>query len=466
MTRFLLSVRTGGRRGASGRTAIVLAACLAIHCLAATEFASSARADEVVTVINHEVTRINPKIYGVNYDWIAVPADQYGAYIQEMQDVAHFTLQIFPAGWDAENYDWDANDTPRWVKRPIAPGADPDRVIATSPAVAFILPSRDAVSNPDNISEEVGRSLSVVRRYGSRVRIWEIGNEWWLQSGAKRHPVIRQRHLQAYAELVAAVVPRIIAMEPQAEIYVMGDWLHPEDLAVMRRIVGEATWSQIRGIALHPYCRIDDPVMPCDQVPPSIAAVKSAAGKSSIFASEWNVTRAHGYWLFGMAHANEIGIQLGKMVLSGVDLAAYWPAFKFLPRSAFVSADYRRPETTGLLFGWLARYYRGSALQTSGSLPALAAVTKAELNVFVFSRDQARHTVTLVLPQGLDVRNTVARVMYTTSPNGAGEPMVATLPVTSKSGGDGTQVGFALNPGTPGRGSAWEIAHITFGLSR
>jgi hypothetical protein len=465
MKGFPLCVGAGDGRGASGRIGIVLATCLAIHCLAATKFASSARADDVVTVFNRTVARINPQVYGINYDWIAVPAAEYDAYIREMRNVTHFTLQVFPAGWDAENYDWNANDTPRWFRRPIVPGADADLIIETSPAVAFILPSRDAVGNPRYVPEEVGKSLSVVRISLNRVRIWEIGNEWWLQSGARRYPVIRQRHLLAYAEYVAALVPNIIALEPQAEIYVTGDWLRPEEFAVMRQVVGEATWSRIKGIALHPYCRIDDPEIACARVPQNLAAVRSITGKSDIFASEWNVTRAHGYVISGMDHANEIGIELGRMVASGVDLAAYWPAVKIVRAFALVTSDYRRPEAAGLLFGWLARYYRGLALETGGSVPALAAVTKTALNVFVFSENRPRRTMTVMLPPSLHVRNTTARAMYAVSPNGMGEPMIAQLPVAAKSGAGGTRVGFVLNPGIAGRGSAWEIAHITFRLS-
>lgn len=440
------------------RSWFVLSACFCIF--SCTLSTAEAQEDKII-VTTQIVQSINPEIYGVNYDWNVVADQEYGSYNAELRDVTHFTLQRFPAGWDAEWYDWDSNRTPGWKKSPADPGADAATVMATSPAVSIVTPSKDTVKDPERVGSDVDKTLNIVRKFGDRAAAWEIGNEWWLQSGAKQNPTVRKQNLQSYSRLVTAVVPQIMALQPGAKIFVTGDWQQPEEIGAIRSIVGEPLWGQVRGIAVHIYCGTVNPETNCKRVPDQLAKVQAVSGKSEIYASEWNVPRRLTHNNFGMPHANEIGIAIGILVRSGVDLAAYWPPVRILPSLALISSDFQRPEATGLLFGWLAEGFRGSMVETRGALPSIAAVEDGKVGVFVFSRDQNRHSVSVALPTTSCRRKVTGSVMYAASADGSGEPRVADLALGIVGERTRCYVTFVLNPGTSNRGSGWEIARIS-----
>ena len=176
-----------------------------------------------ITLSMTPVVEISPLIYGVNYDWDKVPADEFPQWELAMRNVAHYTLARFPSGWNAEWYDWASNRLVGGNRHPNGPGADAETILSAAPMVSFIAPSETAVTHPKELASIVRLTTQLVNQYGNRVPIWEIGNEWWLQSGAKKNPNIREHHLRAYAALVAADVPAMKAVNGGIQIYVTGD---------------------------------------------------------------------------------------------------------------------------------------------------------------------------------------------------------------------------------------------------
>jgi len=342
------------------------------------------------------------------------------------------------------------------------PGADPEAFLAAVPAASFVTPSHAAVVDPAAIGEDVQQSVALVRQYGGRVKYWEIGNEWWLQSGAGNHPTIRAHNLRTYAQLLAAVVPAMKAADPSIVIFATADWTSPDDLAEMRAIAGPA-WAQVDGISLHTYCGTLDPQRLCADLPAGVAAVRAASGKQEIYASEWSVTRGMNPDDEGIHNADLTIAALGEMVQAGIALGAYWPPVKVAGETAFVSADYGTPFATGVVFGWMSRYYEGSALATSGDLPAVAARDGEQVNVIVPSG--AAPAVVRILLTGTGLHEvTSAAVLYTdfSMPGRAGRAAhVAALPTAIRSEDGMTYAEFELNPGTPGRGAGYEVARVS-----
>lgn len=406
------------------------------------------------------VAPISGRLFGVNYDWNYVPASRYSQYVEAMRGLSHVTVQRFPSGWNAEHYDWNTNTETPWRKSSIQVGASADQVISTSPTTTLITPSKEAISRQDGISTDVEQTLAIVRRFKRRVQVYEIGNEWWLQAGARNDDAIRADNLRHYAQLVAAVVPRILQVDPAAQIYAGVDRRRSQDAAEIREIVGERTWSLVKGVSIHIYCGDDDAEYRCSDIPAEVASIKQSSGKSSVYVSEWNIAPRYTQHRAGLSHATDVGLAIGGMARSGVDLAAYWPPAVIMPNLALVRDDFKTPEANGMLFGWLAEGFRGTMLETTGDLPALAAGSDGAVNLFVFSHDEKPHVVTVDIPAALRGGGASARVMSAASADGRGTPKVSALPLDASAGSD--SLTFTLNPGSPDRGSGWEIAWLRF----
>jgi hypothetical protein len=404
---------------------------------------------------------VSPLLYGANYVWDKVPDGEFGPYEAAMSDVADVRLERYLGGWGAEAYDWSSN-TESGIRAAAVPGAGPEAFLAAVPAASFITPSHAAVVDPSAIGAVVRQSVALVRQYGGRVKYWEIGNEWWLQSGAENHPAIRAHNLQTYAQLLAAVVPAMKAADPSIVIFATADWTSPDDLAEMRSIAGPA-WAQVDGISLHTYCGTLDPRRLCADLPAGVAAVRAASGKQEIYASEWSVTRGMNPDDDGIYNADLTIAALREMVQAGIGLGAYWPPVKVLGTTAFVSADYGTPFATGVVFGWMSRYYEGTALATSGELPAVAARDGGQVNVIVPSGGAPAIVRILLTGTGLH-EVTSAAVLYTdlSMQGRAGRAAhIAALPTAIRSEGGNIYAEFELNPGTPGRGNGYEIARVS-----
>ena len=418
-----------------------------------------------ITLSMSPVGDISPLIYGVNYDWDRVPEDEFLHFAATMREVAHYTLARYPGGWDAERYDWASNDEVDWQPRSGRRGIDPGTFLSVVPKSSFVIPSAEAIRDPSRIPEVVQEAVELVRRFGTRVNTWEIGNEWWLQGGAKRQPEIRQVNLAGYAKLLAAVAPALKALNAGIEIYATGDWTEPGEFATLRGLVGPRGWSTVDGISLHTYCGNVDPERLCSEIPERADAIRAITGKQKLYASEWSVARKLTSNDYGIRNANEMVAAIQDLALAHMTAAAYWPPARALPAITFVSYDFRRPYATGLLFGLMSQYYRGQALRTVGELPAAAARSGGSVTLVIASMDSGHRMVHLPLAGTGLTRVSAAEVMVAADPDDPNQSrFVQVTPLQTKVGRDAagqSAVEFELNPGTPGRGSGWEIARVT-----
>jgi hypothetical protein len=408
---------------------------------------------------------INPLIYGVNYDWSRVPAAEFRRFHGAILQIAHYTIVRFPSGWNAEWYDWASNRLVGGRLHAEEPGVDPETLLSVVPAASFITPSEAAIHQPSLLADVVQRTVDLVNRYGKRVRIWEIGNEWWLQSGAKNHPGIRDHNLEVYSALVAAVAPAMKAVNPAIEIYATGDWINPQEFTTLRRLVGPAAWSAVDGISVHTYCGTFEPEHLCGRIVDNVAAIRSITGKEKIYDSEWAVAKRLSRDDYGIRNASETILAIQDLALAHITAAAYWPPVKALPALAFVSADYQKPFATGVVFGWMSIYYRGQALRTGGDLAAAAARNQDRVTVFVPARGIGPRTVRIRLAGTGLSRVVSAEVMHSAhpdDPDGSRDVQIGPLSVFLQHAAGGDEwAEFVVNPGTPGRGSNWEIARVT-----
>ena len=411
------------------------------------------------------VAPISPLLYGVNYVWHLVPADRFSRLNSILQKSVHYTLARYPGGWVAEHYDWRRNAFIGNQRRPSAAGVDPETFLSAVPRASFVTPSAPALRDPSQIPQLVREAVALVRRFGARVKIWEIGNEWWLAGGGKRNPAVRERDLLAYASLLRQEAPAMKAADPAIAIYATGDWTRPQELAALARLVGKAAWSSVDGISIHSYCGPRSEERRCARIPDRVRAIRSVTGKAKIFDSEWAVGRRLSRGDFGIRNANETIFALQDLAFADMTAAAYWPPVKRVAATALVAADYSQASTTGAAFGWMARFYRGEALETRGDMAAVAAKDGPDVTVFVPSETSGPRTVRIPLANtGLD-RVVSAQVLHSPSPDDrrmAPDFGASPLPVLLKRGAGGTAwAQFVVNPATPHRGSSWEIARVT-----
>jgi hypothetical protein len=425
------------------------------------------------------VAHIDPHLYGINFNWQRVGAARFPAWNAALRRWARYTLIHFPGGWNSEHYDWAANQELRWVNHLGRPyggeeygrGVDPSMLLKSVPEADFVTPSLPATRNPASLPDVARLSAQLVSRYGigrayagHGVKIWDIGNEWWLQRGGKRHPWARAENLQRYAALVAAAVPMMEAADPAIDIFAGADWQDPGEFAELRARVGPRAWGQLAGVSVHTYCGMTAPPL-CASIPAAMARIRSITGKDRVFDSQWLVKRGSSEGNFGIRNANFLVSAIQDLALARMAGAIIWPVTDFVPELNFISADYSQPYASGLLFGWMAKYYEGEALGTEGELPAAAARSTDGVTVIVAARNSGPRTVRIPL-QGTGLSAvTRAKVLYSTAPD---DPLlsriarIANLPATIiRQAGKPDAVQFVVNPGTPGRGSGWEIARVT-----
>jgi len=408
--------------------------------------------------------RIDPRLFGVNYVWHLVPQSDFPAFGAAMRDVAHATLTRYPGGWAAERYDWDRNEQTGEQARAVEPGIGPDAFLAATPRASFVTPSAAAIRDPAEIDQVVQTTAQLVRRFGARVAMWEIGNEWWLQRGAKQDPEMRARNLAAYAALVARVVPAMRQANARIEIYATGEWTHPEDFATLRALVGPAAWDAVTGVSIHPYCGTLEAETLCSLLPQRAREIRAASGKRPIYASEWSLGPRVTSDDYGIRNANQLVTAIRSLAEAGLDAAAYWPPVRAVPAIAFVSAGYGQAFATGRLFGWMSQSFRGEVLRSDGDLPSAAARGEDGVWVVVSSMDAGPRTVEVALEATGLTRLVSAEVMFAANPDDRDRArlvQVAALPAAIHRTADGrASVVFDVNPGTAGRGAAWEIVRL------
>ena len=197
----------------------------------------------------------------------------------------------------------------------------------------------------------------------------------------------------------------------------------------------------------------------------SVNEIKAVTEKQKIYDSEWAVVKRLSGDDYGIRNANETVLAIQDIALSHIAAATYWPTVKSVPELNFVSEDFRQPFATGVVFGWMSQYYRGQALRTGGDLVAAVAKSSGGVTVLVPSRSIGPRTVRILLTGTGLSRVVSAEVMYSERPDEPSESRlvsISPLPTQIRRGGGGKGwVEFAMNPGTPGRGSNWEIARVT-----
>jgi len=426
------------------------------------------RSDQPITIkiLTAKGVPIHRLLYGINYDWNAVPATRVAEFAKTIRGLAHVTLVRYPGGWNAENYNWSNNTEKRWRKAPKVPGADPKAILGVFPMVSFITPSARAIKNPE-LASSVGRlSANLVRRYGTGVHIWEIGNEWWLQRGGKRNKKIRAENLARYAHLLDVVVPDMKKANPSVHLFATAEWERPNDMRRLRSLTGAKVWKLIYGISLHTYCGTNGLLF--TSLPTALAKIRKASGKTVLYSSEWAVVRHHAPEDFGIHNASYTVDAIQAMAFAGIQFGAYWPPVREIPALAFESASYNIPFATGIIFGWMSRYYRGEALHVSGDPHAVAAINNGKITVIVPSYARGQMFIRIDLNGTGMKRVASAKVLFSDAPNHRKSTLpagVAILPThIIHAGGGETYVEFTLNPGTPGRGSAYEIARVILAL--
>jgi hypothetical protein len=449
------------------RSYVTMLSCLGVVWLCAPTAGKSAKPPHpgrVVTIkINvHNGVPIHRLLYGINYDWNAVPAKRVKAFAQSMKDLAGVTIVRYPGGWNAEAYNWNNNTERRWRKFSKVPGANPNTILKLFPEVSFITPSAGAIKNPAEAGSVAELSANLVRLYGSRVHFWEIGNEWWLQRGGKKNRAVRKQNLKRYAHLLDIAVPEMKKADPEIHIFATAEWQNPGDMRRLRHLTGAGVWKQIYGISLHTYCGTTKD--PCSSLPAAVARIRAASGKSFIYSSEWAVVRHDAPRDFGIRNASYTVDAIRDMAFAGIQLGAYWPPVREIRAMAFESANYKIPFATGIIFGWMSRFYEGLALRVAGDTHAVAAMDDGKMTVIVPS-DSHRPTIFRISLRGTAMRRIVsARVLFSDAPNArvnAHPATIATLPVRFIRAKAGTAyVQFTLNPRMMGRGSAYEIAKV------
>jgi hypothetical protein len=419
-----------------------------------------------LSIASAPAVAIDEHLFGVNYVWHLISAADFTAFEQAMRNIAGATIIRYPGGWAAERYDWDRNEETGAERRAVdGSGIDAGGFLATVPQASFVVPSADAIRDPSQVVRAAERAAELVRRFGARVPMWEIGNEWWLQRGAKRNAKTRADNLRFYAALVAKAAPAMKQANPRIEVYAAAEWTRPEEVQTLRQMVGPAAWAMVDGISIHPYCGSEEADRLCSLIVPRVQVIRQIAGKQKIYASEWSLGTRVSRDSFGIRNASQMVGLINILAQAGVTVAAYWPPVRAVPTIALVSNDYLQPYATGLLFGWMSRHFQGSMLPVSGDLPAAAARSSKGVSVFIPSMRSGQLRVEMSLA-GTGLRVVAAAEVMAAAdpddPNRARIAFVCPLPASIHVDAHGDPVvALDLNPGTPGRGRGWEIARLT-----
>jgi hypothetical protein len=393
-----------------------------------------------------------------------------------MSSVAVYRLARFPDGWGAEYYDWQTNHMNGNYGDIKGPGVDANTFTAQVPQTSAVTHSMDYIKNPTDaqLKSTVEQTSQIVKQYANRIKIWEIGNEWWRERGGEKNLQVRAVDLTRYAKLVAAVAP---AMKQAAqsvgqniEVFATVDWTAPDESSTLvskvQAIDGKA-WNSVDGISVHTYVGMTtEPHL--SKLSPCLSKIAAATQRNNFYASEWSVTARRTRDDYGIRNANYTALALQSMVLAGITRGCYWPPMLNVQDTIFVSDNYQQPYATGLLYGWMSQYYEGQALATSGTMSAAAARLNGGVNIIVPSQNSGLRHIQIPL-SGVGLSHVVsAQVMYSDNPDDQQlsrivkvVPLPTFITVDNTSACPRLMLNFYLNPGTANRGSNWEIARIS-----
>ena len=388
-------------------------------------------------------------LFGVNYVWHLWPASVAAHSLSTLSALGAGPLR-YPGGWVAEHFDWINNriggDRPEAAAEP---GIDPDTFLSAVREASFVTPSLPATRDPSRIAPLTARTVRLVGRFGARVRLWEIGNEWWLQRGAKHDPEARAENFTRYAALLASVAPAIKQADPQAIVFATGDWTQPAEFHAMREAVGPTGWAAIDGISIHPYCGNLDPQTLCTLIPARAEAIRRASGKTRLYASEWSLGTKVTSDDWGIRNAALTIAALRQLAAAGISDAAYWPPMRGAPEIALMT-EAGQPTATGLLFGWVSHALAGGMLPVSDPA-SIAGRAGREVTIIVPALASPGEIDIPLQPFGATSLQS-AQLMRTSDPDDPVKSRYATiepLPVRVENG----VARFSL--------AAWQIARVT-----
>ena len=384
-------------------------------------------------------------LFGVNYVWHLMPADVFAPALSTLQAIGASLLR-YPGGRVAERFDWRNNRAEG--EDEFGAGVDPQAFLDAVAEASFVTPSLPVTRDPSRLGPLTERTVRLVTRFGGRVRLWEIGNEWWLQRGAKNDPVARAENFTRYAALVASVAPAIRRADPDAVVFVTGEWTRPEEFRALRDAVGPAGWAAVGGISIHPYCGNLDQQTLCSLIPARTEAIRRASGKRRIYASEWSLGTKVTSDDWGIRNA---GLTVGafrQLAAAGIEDAAYWPPMRGASEIALLTNE-GAATATGLLFGWVAKALGGEMLPVSDAA-SLAGRSGREVTVIVPALGAPAE---VEIPVGRFGASAVAsaemmRAADADDPGRAREATVGTMPVRVVGG----VARFSLR--------AWEIGRV------
>ncbi|MBK0383611.1 hypothetical protein I5M32_11645 [Pedobacter sp. SD-b] len=323
---------------------------------------------------NDKVT-INPEIFGVNNDWKTITNTNFPAFANNLK-LMNYKLMRYPGGWESEYYDWNNNTTPGWDKTPDSPGASVASLKANVDSYSIVVPTVKAMNEQvfstnwwSAVSSLKNTAVNAINKADpSKVKIVEIGNEWFLQWGGG---VSRADKLTKYAKIAMNIAEYIDQQFPNRtfKLLVNGDYTVPSEFADMKNAFTKS-YNSIDGVALHTYTgyTTDD-----HNIKDLAARIKDCANnfnpaKNYVYCSEWIPSRAYNDGKLYMEAANIIPDIIHIYARSGVNAAAYWPpANNSIPGLGLFNPGQTATYPCAQIMGELSKSYTGEALKTTSS---------------------------------------------------------------------------------------------------
>ncbi|BCK66482.1 hypothetical protein Srufu_004350 [Streptomyces libani subsp. rufus] len=406
---------------------------------------------------------IQPTVYGVNNDCREISRAEFPSFNTKLNSLGYQLLR-FPGGWESEYFNWANNTAPGWSPHPCATAEQAKRAVSHKAFVVRTAPYMDNPS-PANLNMLKNEAKSLVVKHSGSVKHWLIGNEWWLQWGGGG---TREEKLRRYATVARAIAQGMKEANPRVTVYVTGDWTRPWEFTWIRRAFESTrTWRYVDGVDLHIYAGDNGSATDYRNIGPRLRAIKSRTGKSKIFASEWAaVKRTSVGAKKALRSVNNMVIVMHRMVRAGVTSASYWPPTDFVPGIGLFNKGngVYKDLPHGQAFKWMANGMRGYSVPATASdgLETTAShnVDKKTITVLIPSKELSNQDITVHFAN-TDVTGVVStQVMWMANPDAVKQAAnIVPIRVTKFDTANNT-VTVTANPGTPRRGSSYELIKL------
>lgn len=356
----------------------------------------------------NDKVQINPEIFGINNSWNWIANADFPSFIAAL-DKINYKLLRFPGGWESEHYNWNNNTTPGWSKPPARIGASPATLVNNVSTFSIVIPTLAAMDKPlwsaawwDAVASLQKTAVTAINKVGAnKVKIVEIGNEWWLHWGGG---VPRRDKLRKYAKIAMNIAEHINQQFPNRtfKLLVNGDFTHPEEFTAMRKEFAPnmKAYNAIDGVALHPYVGYDSAAYAINKLSYRIKQCINNfnPAKKYVYLSEWAASRAYNSDKRYMQNANIIPDIIHIFARAGVKAAAYWPPINGNAAGiGLLNSDYNTLWPNAQILGELARNYTGHAVSTKSGSVHLAAARNDDntLTLYVTGSDRPSTKVSI-----------------------------------------------------------------------